>query len=47
MRRREADEKSQIQALDRWATALLMIPGVSERRTHGSTTLFAALDVAF
>lgn len=45
------DEKSQIQALDRSAPVLPMMPGMSERRTHdyvrhGITTLFAALDVA-
>jgi len=45
------DEKSQIQALDRSAPVLPMMPGLSERRTHdyvrhGITTLFAALDVA-
>ena len=45
------DEKSQIQALDRTQPVLPMAPGVAERRTHdyvrhGTTTLFAALDVA-
>ena len=45
------DEKSQIQALDRTAPMLPMQPGLPERRTHdykrhGTTTLFAALDVA-
>jgi transposase len=45
------DEKSQIQALDRSAPVLPMMPGMPERRTHdyirhGFTTLFAALDVA-
>ena len=45
------DEKSQIQALDRSAPTLPMMPGLPERRTHnyirhGITTLFAALDVA-
>jgi transposase len=45
------DEKSQIQALDRSAPVLPMMPGLPERRTHdylrhGVTTLFAALDVA-
>ena len=45
------DEKSQIQALDRTQPILPMMPGVPERRTHdyrryGTTTLFAALDVA-
>src|SRR4051812_38542386 len=44
-------EKSQIQALDRSAPVLPMMPGMPERRTHdyvrhGITTLFAALDVA-
>jgi hypothetical protein len=46
-----ADEKSQIQALDRSQTVLPMMPGVPERATHdyvraGTTTLFAALEVA-
>ena len=41
------DEKSQIQALDRSAPVLPMMPGMPERRTHdyaraGTTTLFAA-----
>ncbi|WP_425556668.1 IS630 family transposase, partial [Gordonia humi] len=45
------DEKSQIQALDRTAPMLPMQPGQIERRTHdykrhGTTTLFAALDIA-
>jgi len=45
------DEKSQIQALDREQPVLPMMPGIPERRTHsyvrhGTTTLFAALDVA-
>ncbi|MGY3238233.1 transposase [Bradyrhizobium sp. USDA 4448] len=45
------DEKSQIQALDREQRVLPMMPGVPERRMHsyvrhGTTTLFAALDVA-
>ena len=45
------DEKSQIQALDRTQPLLPMAPGLPERRTHdytrhGTTTLFAALDVA-
>ena len=44
------DEKSQIQALDRTAPLLPMLPGQVERRTHdyrrhGTTSLFAALDV--
>ena len=45
------DEKSQIQALDRTAPILPMRPGVPEKQTHdyvrhGTTTLFAALEVA-
>lgn len=45
------DEKSQIQALDRSQPVLPMRPGQAERRTHdyirhGTTSLFAALDVA-
>ncbi len=45
------DEKSQIQALDREQPVLRMMPGMPERRTHsyirhGTTSLFAALDVA-
>ena len=45
------DEKSQIQALDRTAPILPMRPGLPERATHdyvrhGTTTLFAALDIA-
>jgi len=45
------DEKSQIQALDRTAPMLPMQPFVPEKRTHdyvrhGTTTLFAALDIA-
>jgi transposase len=45
------DEKSQIQALDRTAPNLPLRPGSPERRTHdyvrhGTTTLFAALEVA-
>ncbi|MFQ5720837.1 MAG: IS630 family transposase [Acidobacteriota bacterium] len=45
-----ADEKSQIQALDRTQPLLPLRPGQVERRTHdyirhGTTTLFAALDV--
>ena len=44
------DEKSQIQALDRTQPVLPMRPGQIERRTHdyrrhGTTTLFAALNV--
>ena len=46
-----ADEKSQIQALNRTQPVLPMRPGQNERRTHdyfrhGTTSLFAALDVA-
>src|SRR3954447_16804440 len=46
-----ADEKSQIQALDCTQPILPMRPGQAERRTHdykrhGTTSLFAALDVA-
>ena len=45
-----ADEKSRIQALDRTQPLLPMRPGQAERRTHdykrhGTTSLFAALDV--
>ena len=45
------DEKAQIQALDRSAPILPLLPGVPERRTHdyvrnGTTNLYAALDVA-
>ena len=45
------DEKSQIQALDREQPVLPMMPGIPERRTHsyvrhGTTSLFAALDIA-
>src|SRR5580704_19739299 len=45
------DEKSQTQALDREQPVLPMMPGMPERRTHsyirhGTTSLFAALDVA-
>ena len=45
------DEKSQIQALDRSQPLLPMRPGQVERRTHdytrhGTTSLFAALDIA-
>jgi transposase len=44
------DEKSQIQALDRTQPLLPMRPGQAERHTHdyrrhGTTSLFAALDV--
>ena len=45
------DEKSQVQALDRTAPILPLRPGLPEKRTHdyvrhGTTTLFAALNVA-
>ena len=45
------DEKSQIQALNRTQKTLPMQPGQAERRTHdyvrhGTTTLFAALEIA-
>ena len=45
------DEKSQIQALDRTQPILPLAPGVPTRRTHdysrhGTTSLFAALDIA-
>jgi transposase len=45
------DEKSQVQALDRTQPTLPMQPGLAERRTHdyvrhGTTTLFAALEIA-
>ena len=45
------DEKSQIQALERTQPIVPMRPGQAERRSHdykrhGTTTLFAALDVA-
>ncbi len=45
------DEKSQIQALDRTQPILPLRPGVPEKATHdytrhGTTTLFAALEVA-
>jgi transposase len=45
------DEKSQIQALDRTQPLLPLAAGIPERRTHdyaqhGTTTLFAALDIA-
>src|SRR5919198_3561010 len=44
------DEKSQIQALDRTAPILPMLPGVPERATHdyrraGTSSLYAALNV--
>src|SRR6266568_936792 len=46
-----ADEKSQIQALDRSQPVLPMMPGMPERRSHdyvrnGITTLFAAFNIA-
>ena len=45
------DEKTQVQALDRSAPVLPMMPGMPEKRTHdyvrhGITSLFAALDIA-
>ncbi len=45
------DEKSQVQALDRTAPVLPIRPGIPEKQTHdyvrhGTTTLFAALEVA-
>ena len=45
------DEKSQLQALDRTQKTLPMQPGHAEQRTydyvrHGTTTLFAALEIA-
>jgi transposase len=45
------DEKSQVQALARSQPALPMMPGMPEKRTHdyvrhGTTTLFAALNIA-
>jgi transposase len=45
------DEKTQVQALDRTAPVLPMMPGTPERRTHdyrrhGTTNLYAALDIA-
>jgi transposase len=45
------DEKTQVQALDRMAPILPLLPGTPERRSHdytrhGTTNLFAALDVA-
>jgi transposase len=45
------DEKSQMQALDRSAPVLPMMPAVPGRQTsdyirHGTTSLFAALDIA-
>jgi transposase len=45
------DEKAQIQALDRSAPMLPLMPGVPQRHTHdyvrnGTTNLYAALDLA-
>jgi transposase len=45
------DEKSQIQALDRTALILPMLPGTPERATHdykrsGTSSLYAALDIS-
>jgi transposase len=45
------DEKSQVQALERTAPVLPLRPGIPEKQTHdyvrhGTTTLFAALEVA-
>lgn len=45
------DEKTQVQALDRTAPLLPLAPGPPERHTHdyvrhGTTSLFAALDIA-
>jgi hypothetical protein len=45
-----ADEKSSVQALDRTQASLPMIPGRAQAMTHdykrhGTTTLFAAVDV--
>jgi transposase len=45
------DEKTQVQALNRTAPILPLVPGTPERRRHdykrnGSTNLYAALDVA-
>src|SRR6266545_4922565 len=45
------DEKSQIQALDRTAPILPLLPGVPQRQSHdytrhGTTNLYAALEVA-
>jgi transposase len=45
------DEKSQIQALDRTAPVLPLLPGTTQRRSHddtrhGTTNLYAALEMA-
>jgi len=45
------DEKTQVQALDRTAPILPLLPGVPQRQTHdytrhGTTNLYAALDLA-
>jgi transposase len=45
------DEKTQVQALDRTAPVLPLLPGMAQRQTHdytrhGTTNLYAALDVA-
>jgi transposase len=45
------DEKTQVQAVDRTAPVLPLLPGTPQRRTHdytrhGTTNLYAALDVA-
>ena len=45
------DEKTQVQALDRTAPILPLLPGTPQRATHdyirhGTTNLYAALDVA-
>ena len=46
------DEKTQVQALDRTAPILPLLPGTPARATHdyrrhGTTNLYAALDVAY
>ena len=46
-----ADEKTQVQALDRTSPILPLLPGVPQRRTHdykryGTTNLYTALDIA-
>jgi hypothetical protein len=46
-----ADEKSQVQALDRSQPVLPMRPGMPEKRTHdyvrhGTSSLFAAFNIA-